>query len=478
MPYTGTTITSGTQVWLANDGQYFTAGTPATYSAAYSYCLPQYKRSPFIVSNMSSTAMTSKGLTINPGSSTNSTPPIYVNGTYYYPAIDGYFTSTDLTNWTFYAAPISNACGQIVYGNGVFVMIPIFYYGNTTYYTSTDGVNWTSRNIPTANGSTAGNVGYLYFVNGIFLWASNYSSSPSQYFTSTNGIAWTAIAMPVGMGAMQNIEYGNSTYMTVDWSGNIWYTSSLTTGTWVQPTSNGANIQSSTLPTFGGGYFYIMPLNANGEIAYSSNGVSWTIKSITLVKGHPFVQGQFNTQSNAATILYPGAPTNFPQWPSLVYDVTNSILVAVFCLSTTFGQGYATNAILWSSDLGVTWNSQLISTPMMEGTTNQYFATRVNSTALIYTTQLQIFAGGGDLVPHQFPEFWVKNTTSSFYNNYNSPKSLYSSTFTLTRQTTGSFLQYSTILYSNVADCTFLNTATVGASATSGILTASYMRIL
>lgn len=187
-------------------------------------------------------------------------------------AYSTYSTSVDGITWTSRALPASgywslSAC------NNMFFLDKYTGTADSAYYSSTDGINWTSRttspvNFVRSNSSFIGD-------GTRFITA---SSSGAAYYSTTGIGSWTAITFPLA-----------STYVT-RFVGSMWFAVVQSTTNTLATSSDGITWSSATVgwstpvSGFGGDIRY-----ANGkywstsgsQVAYSTNGTSWTVVNMT-----------------------------------------------------------------------------------------------------------------------------------------------------------------------------------------------------
>jgi len=200
--------------------------------------------------------------------------------------------SNDGATWTSFSLPATpgNWYGSLAYGNGIWVLMPIYGTNSQTYYTSVNGTTWTTRTFGRVLNDGASNGGWaVNFLNGRFVCV---SSSPSTSYTnpdvfgsqwSVDGINWMRVRNPMSRfsaattwqwrasdnGAIMlfSNDNGPSGMFTVDgvnWLGvtaeypNSWFLRG-TRGFGLTPASTGVSL-ASYQPN---AYFDIYRLNSN-----------------------------------------------------------------------------------------------------------------------------------------------------------------------------------------------------------------------
>lgn len=210
---------------------------------------------------------------------------IAFNGTSEYMFVSGAngycYTSTDLVNWTSIGTrgviPTAfSAIGTTYVEFGVLS-------GTSTkaaYYSSNSGASWTSfSNIFTSYNE---NPGLLKLVNGI-LFACRSGGTNVKLASSTNGTTWTDRSSGIsGAYAIFDITYGNGKYVAIDYAGNYYYSTDLSSWTLV----SGAGGSVGNIGFFNG---YFVSSGVDGTYSYkiktSTDGATWT-----QIGGMPSVQ--------------------------------------------------------------------------------------------------------------------------------------------------------------------------------------------
>ena len=235
-----------------------------------------------------------------------------------------YSTDGGLT-WTASVTPNATGYNAIAYGGGAFVAVAA---GSTAACYSTDGgLTWTASTTPSANGYNT-----IAYGGGAFVAVSNGYNTSTH---STNGgVSWTAATLP-NAGGYAAIAYGGTAFVAVSGASTAGAYSTNGGVSWtavVTPFASGClNIAS------GGGTFVIIENVVGLNAAYSTNnGVAWTL-------------GTALTQPSTGT-------STFHQFQSIAYG--NGTFVA-FALST--------NAAVFSTDGGATWQTATAPTGTPQG---------------------------------------------------------------------------------------------------------------
>ena len=182
------------------------------------------------------------------------------------------YTSTDLVSWTSVGTRgvVPSAFSAIGTTYVEFGVLP----GTSTqagYYSSNSGASWTSfSNIFTSYGE---NPGILKLVNGI-LFGCRSNGIYVKLASSTNGTTWTDRSSGIsGAYAIYDITYGNGKYVAIDYAGNYYYSTDLSSWTLVAGSGGTAgNIG------FVNGYFVSAGVASTYayRIKTSTDGATWT----------------------------------------------------------------------------------------------------------------------------------------------------------------------------------------------------------
>jgi hypothetical protein len=187
-------------------------------------------------------------------------------------SVNNYLYSTDTSSWTTGSLPVNSRWQPAAY-NGTRIML-FDAASSTTALTTTNGTTWTS--VTMAVSITSGQA----FYDGTRFIVSNTGNNTTPLVYSSDGLTgWTAVDngnanFAIGYdGTSRHIATQNNTSSTA-------YTT--TTGITVA-----GNWSSITLPAsddwdqvlYGGGYWVIVAIG--GNIAYSTNGTTWTANATT-----------------------------------------------------------------------------------------------------------------------------------------------------------------------------------------------------
>ena len=336
---------------------------------------------------------------------------IFANGKFVASSQNGntYFYSTDGINWTTVNIPSAGA-GQsafLAYGAGRFVSVTRS-NGNAVH--STDGINWTAIKLPDVSSGVPGTWSSVIY-DGISFLAFAYSSKVIA--RSVDGITWNkvtsstsgSITVPLGIQSIdltgrggngipgnsvnntltnttgggsahaysgaypRGLAYGNGKFVVACQAGNKIFTS-----------TNGYSWSDSIAPltfvyptvVYGNGRFVIMDGSdgntPNGRVAYSTDGSTWTIGTITagLYSDIAFGAGKFvtisyngsvYTSTDGATWANTGS-LGGGTWYSIIYGAGKFVAV---------GQGnqggntsISTDGITWALSGSTTGNASLI----------------------------------------------------------------------------------------------------------------------
>ncbi len=150
--------------------------------------------------------------------------------------------------------------------------------GNDTgnAYTSPDGITWTARALPSTNAWQA--VAYGAVNNIGYYVAIAYQSNQVAY--STNGTTWTSASLGVGEEwDWVDIAYGNGVFVAVAESDS-------STARRARTTDGGATWSLGNISTgakaiaYGQGRFVIVEGSFSNSAAYSTDGVTWTLRTL------------------------------------------------------------------------------------------------------------------------------------------------------------------------------------------------------
>ena len=231
-------------------------------------------------------------------------------------------TSTDGINWTASTLPFFTTWSDVVFGAGLFLAVSS---SSGRAATSPNGTTWTAR---TLVNRSWGNVVYG---NGRFVITPNGTSQSNEYTQSTDGISFSfsglnGIYLPVP-GAWSGSVFANSKFVLVSNAGasnngssNLVSFDGISWSIGALPLSPGPGSYSWTDVTFGDGTYIAM---ASQDIAASSaDGLVWTPLTVppsTLYQDIAYGAGVFATVSsntNASAIYDPNGQSAF--WQSFI----------------------------------------------------------------------------------------------------------------------------------------------------------------
>jgi hypothetical protein len=192
-------------------------------------------------------------------------------------------SSTDLSTFTQSTAiGGGNNMKGVTYGNGVWVICG---------QKSTSGAwVWTNTNVngsgawSDATGVTSPNTStvalHVAFGGGKFVAVGSDATYPYSW-TSTNGTSWTAngnVTTAVSEQLNSVATDGNGKWVTVGNSGGIYYSTNAGTSWTIAVTGTGAVNYSGVYYTDG----VFVATGSNNTVSYSSNGISWTTKNLSV----------------------------------------------------------------------------------------------------------------------------------------------------------------------------------------------------
>ncbi len=171
--------------------------------------------------------------------------------------------------------------------------------GSVTGAYSLDGITWTAMTMPTATGGGGGEpdnqwiaVAYdIYNSVGRYVAVAKGSSTAAY---SLDGINWTSVSMGV-VEDWIDVVGGNGTFVAIaeSDSSTTWRSTSTNGGvTWTAATV----ATGSKAITYGGGRFVIVEGNFSNSVAYSANGIAWTVTTLP--------SNDDSTESNWVDVAY------------------------------------------------------------------------------------------------------------------------------------------------------------------------------
>lgn len=210
----------------------------------------------------------------------------YVNGKFIAtaPGINKIAISEDGITWTGATLPFTTqSYGMyVIYGNGVYLA---FEKGGNISATSADLITWTQRSLPATS--------YWLeplFANGLFLLYKSNESGTTSLYTSTDAISWTARTLGNSSTNYMDFAYGNGVYVVCQRLGIGKYSSNAITWTSASSWPNLSYEWSSVV--FDGTRFISIAHYATagtGGIATSTNGITWTARTLPFNTSSPTV---------------------------------------------------------------------------------------------------------------------------------------------------------------------------------------------
>jgi len=269
-------------------------------------------------------------------------------------------TAGPLDIWTWRnPLPTGNQLNAITYGKGLFVAVG----ANSTIVTSSDGINWEQQVAPpncslsgvayspdptlfvavgadAATGTTnviltssdginwfpfTGWVGTSGFLAVATDGARNFVAVGTLgvvWYSLDGGSSWQAGATPSGAQNLNAVAYGNSMFVAVDDSGQIF--TSTTGSSWTQQFIGGTSAALNGITYQPGKGFVVV---GNGTFLFSTNGVNWSITTESYFgNGVVYANGNFvavNTDTYYPEIL---TSSDGKAWAGFtVYELFNAI---------------------------------------------------------------------------------------------------------------------------------------------------------
>ena len=192
------------------------------------------------------------------------------------------FASTDSVNWrdaaprinVFPQGDVAVRVGCVVFGAGEFVAMPLYvnYPAEQGFFHSTNGTNWTFTSGPYNAGVPNVQPSDMIYADGLFLIASR---APRGIYSSSNGVSWTGASAGNGFGTPGAIAYGAGYFVVAQNpppDGGVF--SSTNAITWQR---RAGLDPSSAVPTgvaFGNGTFVVVGINGSDPIIYQSGNLS------------------------------------------------------------------------------------------------------------------------------------------------------------------------------------------------------------
>lgn len=305
------------------------------------------------------------------------------------------------TTWAAAQLPSSQDWRHISYGNGLFLAIA----ENNAMASSPDGITWTERNAYATNidvlatskdtvvdwtAGTATSAGLWRAIahngsNRYVMVGGDGSTGLASY--STNGTSWIAGTMPIGGDGPYSIAFGNSVWVAPYSGSND-----------VATSSDGITFtfQSNVLPAtrdwraiaFGNGTFVIVDSSGTTGAATSTNGTTWTSRTMSAsaewssvafgtISGTNYfvavsgITGNSNVGSystnNGATWTASTLPSS-NRWSSVAFGNGRFVAVSGNAGTTSTAAAYSTNGTTWTSSTlpgaaagwdNVSWNGSV-----------------------------------------------------------------------------------------------------------------------
>lgn len=213
-----------------------------------------------------------------------------------------YQYSTDTVTWSTGTTPISGSWGVAAY-SGSRIMLFERNFSRTTALTSTNGTTWTSVTLPTA--ITAQNA---IWDGSQFVVTNSGSTTAGVYYSTTGTSGWTAVNIG---GSGRDISFDGSRYIASrSANSNIAFTSTTGIGgTWSSVTLPSTQLWRQVVN--GGGYFVTVN-SSTGDIAYSTNGTTWTALTVASTDNTWVYAGNkfwYFTRPTDLTVKYRDNPT-------------------------------------------------------------------------------------------------------------------------------------------------------------------------
>jgi hypothetical protein len=230
------------------------------------------------------------------------------------------------------------------FGDGLFVGLT----WNTYAATSPDGITWTQRSLP-----SSANWSSVAYGNGRFVAVAGYTSFSSATAYSDDGITWTAVTGNTGKWV--SIAYGGGVFCAANFANSTVQTS--TDGTsW---TSRSVTfIKNWEQVLYGNGRFVLRENGTGGTTTFSTStdgGVTWSANSVTMTtNAMSFGNGRFvciGYNTNAAYVSLDGY-----YWVTYTNVLPGSRAYEriVFCNNTFYAFIGSSTIYAYSSD-GMTW---------------------------------------------------------------------------------------------------------------------------
>lgn len=264
------------------------------------------------------------------------------------------YTTTDGVAWTFINASRGYDRDLFGYQDLGAANDRIFINNYGVMRVSTNGTTWTDE------GTQALTMSNIRYLNGA------YWQATTNVQTSTDGVRWTTPTVGV-YGSFYSIAYGGGIYVAVGYGTfGIVYTSTNGT-TWTSRSISSTLVcydvaYGSSRFVIGG---YLTTGNSDGRIAYSSDGITWTLVSTGLINPSGYIYGIITNGTNFVTPAYNSTRANYSTdgitWNNYALGTTESnwnggcyYANGYYVLPTN---GQPTNGILAYSTNGTTWST-------------------------------------------------------------------------------------------------------------------------
>jgi hypothetical protein len=182
---------------------------------------------------------------------------------------DRVLTSTDGQNWTAQDLPGNVDFAQVHYFNNTWL---VFSSANPTYYYSTNnGTTWNSGTLPGSYAFYTTSPGPNRFVIPVY----DYSSQTIELLSTTDGINWVVNNDVLGSNLATYIAYGNGRYVMTAYTGaNMAYSSDGLSWTTI-PTPSASGYQ---LKFVNGRFIFVDYDSSSGSNVFhtSTDGITWT----------------------------------------------------------------------------------------------------------------------------------------------------------------------------------------------------------
>lgn len=222
---------------------------------------------------------TDGGITWTKGSSTSLPGPVaYGNNRYLsmgYSSANSYY-STDGINWTSASKPSSDYAYRPIWNGSNFVAFSGYY--QTTYMYTSDGITFNNNNYPnTTQGTT---IGAACYGNGLIVAFGQENTTTTTYYgyytSSTTGASLTRFTQPLGSSGCSAVAWNGSIFVMGSSSSSTYATSTNGT-TWTTRSLGGGLTRLDGLYTGNGKFLAVDASNSSAlKWASSTDGINWT----------------------------------------------------------------------------------------------------------------------------------------------------------------------------------------------------------